>query len=754
MKVKFVCVFCLLSLVISAAAARPPSAQQLVKDALAEQLKDKKRPTATETLAAYRALRERLEFATNALVRLAIAEGAVDCCRVVGKHHISLWQKELQQELPGEVKPILDNPEYGPKEKLPFVRWYAEWLASERDDFNAAEKVVTDFIAANPGMNPGLKATAELILFDLYKWQDRFADAWTVLERVSASDPRKAAQASTDLAADTGDWAKSSALWAKEKAGGEAAELLRYATLRGSSRTDRPKDYLERAEAFVKNAANPIQSRLLLVVAFFCSDRSEKQRAFRASVKEADFTKITAWWTADDAILRAYQYADYELAAELLEFFRGMKSSRTLKGAVRDRLEVVSLGAIGRKDEAAKLAETRAADETLDALDRAKFRASAAILRGGDPSTAIAEAKLKPMDEAVVWRTCARQALIWGNSPLAERCSAEYSKHFADVPHRMQKVVWFDRPLVAIADWRKIAGQLEPQYCDIKFRMAMEDLVTDVATGRQAVEESALDSTDARMELTTTCDKYGFHIFLRTEDPNARAVENGFASGMATEMYFAPGENQPYVCFGTSPTEGVQYAFQTMYDNRDCSRLDALNKKGGRQLFHCETEFTDTDYVLHLFFAWENFYQKLPGNGTDWKYDCLTWTPKGAYNWAGSQGPHSCMAWGDLRFELTDAQITEIRRGLLCRTHKNWRKTGKLDIFEKWADEEIGDPGFAAAKLAPLEKDLADAMAGVDLKMSDAEVNRIFEAALVKCRGIKHEIDALRKQWLLEEFTK
>ena len=123
MKVKFVCVFCLLSLALAAVAARPPTPQQLVKDALSELLKDRKRPTATETLAAYRALKGRPEFETNALARLAIAEGAVGCCRVWGMHQINRWQKELQQELPGEVKPILDDPGYGPKEKLPFVRW-------------------------------------------------------------------------------------------------------------------------------------------------------------------------------------------------------------------------------------------------------------------------------------------------------------------------------------------------------------------------------------------------------------------------------------------------------------------------------------------------------------------------------------------------------------------------------------------------------------------------------------------------------
>ena len=753
MNARLVFVFCLLSLVLSASAARPPSAQQLVKDAVADQLKGKKRPTATETLAAYRALRERPEFATNALARLAIAEGAAGCCRVWGMHQISRWQKELLKELPGEVKPVLDDPAYGPKEKLPFVRWYAEWLASERNDFKAAEKTVTDFIAANPKMNPGLKATAELIIFDLYKWQDRFADAWAVLERVSAADPQKAARASTGLAADTGDWAKSRALWAKEKAGGEAAELASYWDWGGREYWPRPKDYRERAKKYVENAENPLQARADLVVRYFCTDRGEEQRKLRESVKGADFTKISTH-VLGDTLQRPYQYADYALELELLELFKDVKGVRWLTPAVRNRLTVICLGATGRRAEAAKLAETCAAAEGVDPLDRAKFLASAALLRGEDAVKAVAAEKLEPVKEAAALKTAIRQALIWGDSPAAEKCSAAYETHFASMPHRRQTVKWFDQPLVAIADWRKVAGQLEPQYCDIKFRMSMESLVTDVATGRQPVEESALDSDDARMELTTACDKYGFHIFLRTADANARAVENGFASGMATEMYFAPGANQPYVCFGTTPTEGVQYAFQTMYDNRDCSRLDVLNKKGGRPTFRCESEFTDGDYVTHLFFAWENFYQKLPKNGTDWKYDCLTWTPKGAYNWAGSQGPHSCMAWGDLRFELTDAQITEIRRGLLCRTHKNWRKTGKLDIFEKWADEEIGDPDFAAAKLAPLEKELADAMAGVDLKMSDADVNRIFEAALVKCRGIRHEIDALRKQWLLEEFTK
>ena len=280
----------------------------------------------------------------------------------------------------------------------------------------------------------------------------------------------------------------------------------------------------------------------------------------------------------------------------------------------------------------------------------------------------------------------------------------------------------------------------------------MEDLVTDVATGRSPVEESALDSGDARMEVSAACDRNGFHLFLRVEDPNARAVENGFAGGMKTEMYFAPGADRPYACFGTSPRGGIDFVFHSQYDNLDYGRIDfsGLVRRGW---FRTETQFTDEDYVQHLFFAWENFYRELPKGGTAWRFDCISWTPKGGYTWAGSQGAHSCMAWGDLVFSLTPKQLTSIRRGLLCRTQGNWRKTGRLDVFAKWADAEIGDPDFSATELVPLEKELSDAMSGVTPEMSDGEVNRIFEAALVKCRSLKHEIDALRKRWLQRKFT-
>ncbi len=733
--------------------ARPPSIQQQVQDAYAAATKGIKSVNFKTKVEKYREVRALPPFATNAVARLLITEEIVSACRVPGMHTIHMWDKKLHDEIPAETKLVLDDPAYDLLAKLKCARWLAEWYASENEDFKTAEKLVRDLIAAYPKARDGDVAQAELLLCDIYKWQDRFADAWAVLERLAELgvkydrwDIEKAGRKAIDIAADDGSWDKVRAIWAKT--GDEANELACYASGRGFS-AKRPPDYLERAKAYVRNPANPLASRARLVLLYFCGDRTPEQRELRALVKDADFSK--AGLNAQDALLRAYQFADYELALELLKMFEKTPGMRLTPVELK-RMTVVSLGAVGRKDEAIALAEKSAAEEGVQPLDKARFLASAAVLKGEDVGKVVAAAKLSSMDEAAVWRTASRQALIWGNSPVAEKCAAEHEKHFAEIPKRAIKVAWFDEPLVTIADWRKVHDKLDRQYCDLKFRMSMEDLVTDVATGRRSVEESALDSEDARMELTTTCDRMGFHIFLRVEDPNARAIENGFASGMATEMYLAPGANQPYVCFGTSPTEGVQYGFQTTYSNLDHQRPDVMGRKN-RTWFRSETAFTDTDYVLHLFFAWENFYQKLPADGTAWKYDCLSWTPKGAYNWAGSQGPHSCSAWGDLVFSLTPAEITSIRRGLLGRTRRGWRQDGKLDIFEKWADAAIGDPAFYEAMLKPLEKELAESMKGVTPDTSDAEVNRIFELALAKCRGIRHEIDARRQLWLRRQLT-
>ena len=751
MKTKFfktLITLCLISTAASAFAASPMAAAQAsVKKAYAEAVKGLKNVNYAKQVEVYRALRAEPRFATNRFARLHLTDSIVKNCRVQGMHTINNWDKKLEKEIPAETRLILDDPVYSLKEKLPFADALMTWQASEAEDFAAAEKTVEALAAAFPKATPAELVDVEMLRFKLYKWQDRFDDAWKTLERVSAVDKRKAAGAASGLAGDLGDYSKATPFW--RKLGDESEEFLNYGWTDRFDDRSGPKDCRERAKAYVEDTTKPLDRRAALVTQYFCLQHTDEERRLRSLVKGADFSKN---WQFGERIRRAYQFADYELLLDLLELNGGKSVTRMPPAAVK-RLKLIALAATGRREEAAALAEKEAGAPDVKPLDKAKFLMSLAMLRGGDVRKTMADAKLAGAQAAEVWRTGARQALIWGDSETSELCAAEHDRIFADFPKRRMKVAWSEHPLTGVQAWREIAPKLDRQYCDLKYKMSMDDLVTDVATGRSPVEASALDSDDARMELSAVCDCDGLHLFLRVEDPNARAVQNGFAGGMKTEMYFAAGADRPYACFGTSPRGGVDFSFQTQYDNLGHSRLDftGLVRRGW---FKCETEFTDVDYVEHLFFAWDNFYRELPADGTAWKYDCISWTPKGGYTWAGSQGPHSCMAWGDLVFSLTPEAITRIRKGLLLRTHGVWRKTGRLDVFAKWADDEIGDPGFYAERLKPLQTELAAAMSGVKPDMSDEEVNRIFELALAKCRGLKHEIDALRKDYLRRELCK
>ena len=754
MKMQFLPLIILASLILSPALIAAPNVEQLIRTARAELLKGKSRPAAAEEVAAYRELRERPEFATNGAARVYLTDQIVRLCGKPGMHTVSRWDGKLMDEVPTEAKRILDDKELSLRQKSAFAWYLATYLASEKEDFAAAEKVLDDLLAGFPKEKPFEKALVELNRVTLYRWQDRYDDAFRILaERVRPADPKRAAAAASALAIELHDMKKATPFW--EKAGGEASELGYYAGKRDRF-GDQPfyEECRARAKAYVENKDNPLQSRMSVVIDYFCGQSTDEERALRASVKEADFTK--SGWNVEPKLQAAIQYDDFELALELMELFKarekwhGFYKTKT----VRNRVKIVCLGAVGRKDEAAALALAAAGEKGTDPVDAVKFRVSAAILKGEDPGPVVAVAGLPAADAAKVWRTAARQALLWKDSPTAERCAEEFAKLHVESPKRSMKVAWSDKTIGGISDWRAIAPSLDRQFADLKYRMSVEDLVTDVATGgRSPIEASALDAEDARVEISSVCDRKGVHVFLRVADPNARAVEAGFAGGIGGEFYFSPGPDRPYIVFAASPKDGFQrYNFVTSYERLGYMRPNVKDERTDIEGVTFDVEFSDSDYVEHLFFPWSNYFTDLPTDGHPWRFECVSWMPKGSYTWAGSHGPHQMMGWGDLVFALTPAQTTAIRRELLCKTRGNWRKTGCLDVFEKWADDEIGDPGFYAERLKPLETELAAAMSGVKPDMSDEEVNRIFELALVKCRGLKHEIDALRKDYLRREF--
>ena len=303
----------------------------------------------------------------------------------------------------------------------------------------------------------------------------------------------------------------------------------------------------------------------------------------------------------------------------------------------------------------------------------------------------------------------------------------------------------------SIDAWRAIADSLEKSYVDVKMCGELDSLETDVATGRTTIEKTALDSKDAKMEVTAFCDVEGLKVVMRVVDQNARAVEQGFAGGIGTECYFAPGANEPYICFSSAPKEGVGFVFYTAYSSAYAQRVEFDDTKSPYALRQ-ETEFTDGDYVLMITLPWRAFYQKLPAAaGTEWRFECLA----DGCSWGGSQGIHESSSWGHLVFNLKPAEIAAIRRRLVYDTYKTWSRTGhgQLSAFDRWGDSVVGDPEFSEAVLKPLEAALKAEAAKVTATMSDDEVNEVYEKGAKVWIGLDHEIDALRQAWLLKKFT-
>ena len=65
----------------------------------------------------------------------------------------------------------------------------------------------------------------------------------------------------------------------------------------------------------------------------------------------------------------------------------------------------------------------------------------------------------------------------------------------------------------------------------------------------------------------------------------------------------------------------------------------------------------------------------------------------------------------------------------------------------------MGDREFYESALKPLEEKLVQQAKRVREKMSDLEVDEIYENGAKIWLGLDHEIDALRRNWLIEKLS-
>ena len=681
---------------------------------------------------------------TNAALRVHIDRKILSFCATPGWTRLGRWDKEWADGcIPTVCEREIAAADCPPGDKIEFLRALARLQAGKKD--YAASLATAERAPALEGLKKGDVFKAHCLVADACKWADRYEDAKAAYRRAAETDPVDAAKALANLAVDYCSEADVDAAW--------AAIDDPYPRLSWYCASGRAKEVSDDAFAYVSDAGNPLLRRREVLIRFFGADKTARGDRAREIARGMDYSGFFDGKVFGE-FANVYRFGDWALFAKIAESFRGLAWFRD-PGRYRGYL--FSLVATGRGGEVARKADEFLANDaasqkpSVKPFDRVRFEMLKALAEGKDLVPVAKAAKLDIKEYAQALQIAAQWALNLQRNDECERYSAAYRALFREVPERRYAVKYFDSPVSSIAAWRGVADSIEKSYVDVKMCGELDSLETDVATGRAEIEKTALDSKDARMEVSLFCDVEGVKIVMRVADENARAVENGFAGGIGTECYFAPGAGEPYICFSSAPKEGVGFVFYTAYSSAYSQRPEFDDAKSPFSLRQ-ETAFTDGDYVLMVTLPWIAFYQKLPAApGAEWRFECLA----DGHSWGGSQGVHESSSWGHLVFNLKPAEIAAIRRRLVYGTCKSWSRTGHgaLSEFDRWGDPVMGDPEFYEACLKPLEAGLRAQAAKVRPDMSDDEVGEVYEKGAKVWIGLSHEIDALRREWLLRKYT-
>lgn len=680
---------------------------------------------------------------TNAKLRVYIDQKILSFCAMPGWTQFGNWDKKWSEEhIPGVCEREITAADCPNSDKLGFLRALARQQAGLKD-YDSSLATAKKALALE-GLKPHDLFNAHCLVADACKWADRYDDAKAAYKKAAEYNPVEAAKALASLAADYCNDADIAAAW--------VGVTDPYPRLKWFYEHDRAKA-ADDAFAYIADAQNPANNRRDLLIRYFGTEKSERGDKAREIARSLDYTGFLDGRLFGE-FSNVYRFGDWALFVKLTESFPTLG---WFQDQARYRGYLFSLVAIGRGGEVAKKADEFIAKDaakakpTVGPFDRVRFEMLKALAAGKDLVPVAKAAKLDIKEYAQALQIAAQWTLNLQRNEECERYVAAYRALFKELPERRYNVKFFDRPVSSIDAWRAIADSLEKSYVDVKMCGELDSLETDVATGRTTIEKTALDSKDAKMEVTAFCDVEGLKVVMRVVDQNARAVEQGFAGGIGTECYFAPGANEPYICFSSAPKEGIGFVFYTAYSSAYAQRVEFDDTKSPYALRQ-ETEFTDGDYALMITLPWRAFYQKLPAAaGTEWRFECLA----DGCSWGGSQGIHESSSWGHLVFNLKPAEIAAIRRRLVYDTYKTWSRTGhgQLSAFDRWGDSVVGDPEFSAAVLKPLEAALKAEAAKVTATMSDDEVNEVYEKGAKIWIGLDHEIDALRQAWLLKKFT-
>ncbi len=428
---------------------------------------------------------------------------------------------------------------------------------------------------------------------------------------------------------------------------------------------------------------------------------------------------------------------------------------------------VNSLGALGRLDEACKVAETAADDEKLAVANRFRFRLTADALASTGRTDEIKNAYTRSLalfvgytptvkERAEVLLNVAKSALMAGKDHTAGELYNLHQALFLKEPQVSYICDFMDEAPSDVGAWLASSLLQDPKKEAKVNRKYGENLAfllgTDAATTDRGVTAEGKGSDDTRTDLHMACDVNGIHFFFKTVDSKADEIKSQLVSGGSYEGYLAPGTNRPYYCFLIDLPSGLLNAsFPSMYPNRNFQQAQVHNNT-----IISSTLPTKDGFATHLFYSWELFYDNLPANGDKWQFETLRWTRSGGFSWAGSESVHNRSSWGDIVFNnLTEKNLLAIKRNLIFKALVNYEKEkspktkGSIDF---WKDAELGDLQFYSAALAPLVARL-DAFSKKTTKtMSYIDIDILFEQAIPNWMEFKYRAEELRYKYLMDKY--
>jgi tetratricopeptide (TPR) repeat protein len=375
-------------------------------------------------------------------------------------------------------------------------------------------------------------------------------------------------------------------------------------------------------------------------------------------------------------------------------------------------------------------------------------------------AAAKAQSTLPEKEKAQAILDAARTALAADHNGEADQLFAVYRTLFATQPRGQIKSTFMNKAPTDVGSWlntSQVKGTKNAAKLPYAYGDNLQDLlVNDSNTKARSTTSSSDKATgDTDTDFYTATDAQGIHLFFNAHDSHAQEVVNKLLGGGTLEIYFSPGKDQGYFFLMPQwPNGEIQTTtgdFITMYPNagwRLPSTKDGTIRNDIRQ--------TKDGFGVSIFFSWSLFYDKLPENGSTWRFEAIRWTRSGGFSFGGSTSVHNPSNWGDIVFEnITPQNLLAIKRNIVFDAVAKYRAAKDITAnVGRWNDPELGDPAFYQADVAPLLARLDKYADRVNKEMTDADVQELFSKAVPDWMEIEYRVAALRTKYLQTKLMK